>query len=214
MTQSGAARECLAAAALDATVEPVVADVPDALDDAEGEAAVTIAAGADAGAVAARTTRTGAADGEAVEPDSAAGADSPPAVARLATMPSTTEPFAGTLAMEATTACPSGVDETEVIIWRLVSTGVPAIAEAAEEPAVAALEASAWDPATRAGCPAQATTRRSALRNGAPSTRGMAANTPLTALVDSSACRSAARARRTRALALTSVIPSAPATSS
>ena len=132
MTQSGAARECLAAAALDATVEPVVADVPDALDDAEGEAAVAIAAGADAGAVAARTTRTGAADGEAVEPDSAAGADSPPAVARLATMPSTTEPFAGTLAMEATTACPSGVDETEVIIWRLVSTGVPAIAEAAE----------------------------------------------------------------------------------
>ncbi len=199
----------------------MVAEPPGASDDdddqeeeEEEEVAVTVAAGVDPGAVAVRATRTEEAATGGVVPDSAAGADNPPAVARLATIPSTTEPFAGALATEATMACPSDVDETWVITWRLVSIGVPAMAEVPGEPTVAAPETSACEPATRAGCPAEATMRRNALRSGTPSARGIAANTPLTAPVDSSACRKAARARRTRALALTSLIPSAPATSS
>ncbi|MDA8073629.1 MAG: hypothetical protein M0Z40_00030 [Actinomycetota bacterium] len=195
---------------------PGVSEDEDEEDEEEAEegVAVTVAAGFDPVAVAARTTRTEEAAGGGVVPESAAGADNPPAVAKLATIPSTTEPFAGTLDIEATAACPSDVDETWVITCRPVSTGVPAMAEAVGEPTVAALDTSAWEPATRAGCPSGARMRRNALRSGTPSARGIAASTPLTAPVDSSACRRAARARRTRALALSSLIPSAPATSS
>ncbi len=152
--------------------------------------------------------------GAAVEPEMTAGADRPPAVARLATMPRTTDPLAGTLVAEATTAWPSGVAETCVISWMPVATGVPAIAEAAEDPAVAAPEASACEPAAQAEDPALENTRRSAARTGAVSTSGMAAQAPFTAFVAWRARCSFARARRTRALAFTSVIPRVPATSS
>ncbi len=153
--------------------------------------------------------------GVAVEPAITAGADSPPAVTRLATMPATTEPLAGTLVAEATMAWPRGVAETWVTSWIPVSTDVPAIADAAEEPAEPAPEANACEPAADAELPAALVRiRRSAARTGAVSTRGTATHAPLMAFVPSRVCCSFARARRTRALAFTSVMPSAPATSS
>ena len=154
--------------------------------------------------------------GAAAEPE-IAGADRPPAVTRPATIPSTTDPLAGTLVAEATTACPRGVAETWVMSWIPAATGVLASA-AAEDPAapaaLAAPDATACEPAAPAVPVPDASTRRSALRTGEVSRTGMAAHAPLIAFAPCRACCSLARARRTRALALTSVMPSAPATSS
>ncbi len=183
-----------------------------ASDVAEGAGRFgTAAAGV---AVAAATCAGGVELGDAVEPEMTAGAAKPPAVARLATRPSTTDPFAGTLVAEATTAWPRGVAETWEMSWIPVSTGVPAIAEAAEVPAEAAPEASACEPDAHAESPATASTRRSAARTGAVRRSGRDIHAPFNAFVETSARCSFARARRTRARAFTSVMPSMPATSS
>lgn len=104
--------------------------------------------------------------------------------------------------------------ETWAISWIPVPTGVVVIDEAAEEQVAAAPEVSACEPVAHADSRALASTRRRAARIGAASTNGTAAHAPLIALVLWRACCSFVRARRTRALAFTSVMPRAPATSS
>ena len=154
--------------------------------------------------------------GAAADPE-IAGVDRPPAVTRPATIPSTTDPLAGTLVAEATTAWPRGVAETWVMSWMPAATGEPASAAAegpAADAALAAPDATACEPAAPALPAPDVSTRRSALRTGEVSSTGMAAHAPLIAFAPFRACCSLARARRTRALALTSVMPSAPATSS
>jgi hypothetical protein len=204
-------------------VDPAVVAGMVVLDTCGGTAPVPAPAGGDAGVAdgacepAALATCAGALGaGAAAEPE-IAGVDRPPAVTRPATIPSTTDPLAGTLVAEATTAWPSGVVETWVMSWMPAAIGEPASAAAddpAEDATLAAPDAIACEPAVPAVPGPDQSTRRSALRTGEVSSTGMAAHAPLIAFAPCRACCSLARARRTRALALTSVMPSAPATSS
>jgi len=152
--------------------------------------------------------------GEAVEPAMTAGADNPPAVTIPARMPAATEPLAGTLVAEATTAWATGVDETCVTSWIPAWNGAPASIDAADGPVVTTPDATTCEPAAPADSPALAKTRRRTVRTGAVSRIGTVAQAPFTAFAAPSACWSFARARRTRARAFTSLIPRVPATSS
>jgi len=75
---------------------------PEGEDDDEGEPVAAVS-GVDEAGIMVLATRAGGVV-PCVVPEMAAGAASPPAVARLATMPRTTEPFPGAPVAEATTA--------------------------------------------------------------------------------------------------------------
>jgi hypothetical protein len=84
-------------------------------------------------------------------PASAAGAASPPAVAKLATIPRTTAPFAGAAVADATAAWPSGVAETWVRSWIPACTGALVIGGATDDPVTGVVATSACAPAPRPG---------------------------------------------------------------
>lgn len=193
---------------LDADDGALDAPCPGVVDAVPAGAAVVVA-----GVSSARTTCAG---GPAVRlavvvPEMRAG-PTPPAVARLATMPSTTEPF-GMLVADATTAWATGVADTWAMSCMLEPTGLAVTAAAACEPLAAPAE-STCEVAARAESPAPEKTRRNAARADAVRKSGSVARVPEIAPAPFSACWSVVRARWTRARAFVLVIPSVPATSS